>query len=111
MQLRIADFGRQNDWHWCSKKETSSTCGYCLDERDASAQLAARRSTYASSEAQETQSGLWRSVSKRKHEGSMIGLGKRPKSKLPEPSKNTKNTGKQDYMAEVMNANNGKGVY
>jgi hypothetical protein len=32
----------------------------------------------------------------------MIGLGKRPKSKLPEPSTNTKNTGKQDYMAEVM---------
>ena len=38
----------------------------------------------------------------------MIGLGKRPKSKLPEPSKNTKNTGKQDYMAEVMNAPSSK---
>ena len=34
----------------------------------------------------------------------MIGLGKRPKSKLPEPSTNMKNTGKQDYMSEAMNA-------
>ena len=34
----------------------------------------------------------------------MIGLGKRPKSKLPDPSKNTKSTGKQDYLAELMNS-------
>jgi len=33
----------------------------------------------------------------------MLGMGRRPKSKLPEPSSNTKNTGKQDYMAEAMN--------
>jgi len=33
----------------------------------------------------------------------MLGLA-RPKSKLPNPSTNTKNTGKQDYMAEAMNA-------
>jgi hypothetical protein len=33
----------------------------------------------------------------------MLGLA-RPKSKLPNPSTNTKNTGKQDYMAEAMRA-------
>jgi hypothetical protein len=33
-----------------------------------------------------------------------LGMGRRPKSKLPEPSSNTKSTGKQDYMAEAMNA-------
>ena len=31
-----------------------------------------------------------------------LGMGRRPKSKLPEPSTNTKNTGKQDYMGELM---------
>ena len=36
-----------------------------------------------------------------------LGMGRRPKSKLPEPSSNTKNTGKQDYMGELMNTKKG----
>ena len=36
-----------------------------------------------------------------------VGIG-RPKSKLPDPSSNTKNTGKQDYMMELMNASPSK---
>jgi len=37
-----------------------------------------------------------------------LGMGRRPNSKLPEPSSNTKNTGKQDYMAEAMGAPSAK---
>jgi hypothetical protein len=70
--------------------------------------MADRRSAYASTSPQEAPHRQWWAASKRKYEGRMIGLGKRPKSKLPEPSKNTKNTGKQDYMAEVMNAPSSK---
>jgi hypothetical protein len=33
----------------------------------------------------------------------MLGMGRRPKSKLPEPSTNTNSTGKQEYMMESMN--------
>ena len=33
-----------------------------------------------------------------------LGIGRRPKSKLPDPSSNKKITGKQDYLAEAMNA-------
>jgi hypothetical protein len=33
-----------------------------------------------------------------------LGMGKRPKSKLPNPSTNFKFSTKQDYMSEAMNA-------
>jgi len=34
----------------------------------------------------------------------MIGLGKRPKSKLPNPSTNFKFSGKQNYLSEAMHS-------
>ena len=53
---------------------------------------------------QETPRGQRWAIGKRADEGSMsIGIG-RPKSKLPNPSTNTKSTGKQDYLAEALNS-------
>src|ERR1035437_9464239 len=104
MQLHTASSGRQNDWPRITKETQSSTCRDCIAQLYAFAELAARRSTNASTSTQEpTHRQRW-ATRKRKHEGRMIGLGKRPKSKLPDPSKNTKSTGKQDYLAELMNS-------
>src|ERR1035437_872940 len=104
MQFRTASSGRKSNDRPRITKENRSTCRDCLDELYASAELATRRSTYASATPQEASHRQRWTTRKRKHEGSMIGLGKRPKSKLPNPSTNTKSTGKQDYLAELMNS-------